>query len=73
MQFQHLSQIVCLVVEDVSVNDFEDSSHLFSESHKIFEDAVEVANPLTDGISMGPSLAFIPISVTIREKLSMCK
>ena len=42
---QNLSQTVFIVVEDVSVNDFEESPHLFSESHKIFENAVEVANP----------------------------
>jgi len=67
---QNVSQTVFIVVEDVSVNDFEESPHLFSESHKIFENAVEVANPLTDGISMDLSLAYIPISVSLRDKLS---
>lgn len=68
--FHNLSQTVFLVVEDVSVNDFEESPHLFTESHKIFEDAVEVANPWTDGLSIDLSLAFIPISVSLRNTLS---
>ena len=69
-KINNISQIIVFVIDDVSVNDFEENGLCFPETHKIFEDAVEMANPLSDGISMALSLAYTPISVSMRKKLS---
>ena len=69
VKWTNLTHTVILAVEDISVDDFEANPDLFPETLKIFEDAVEMANPNADGLSLSQSLAYVPLSVGATKRL----
>ena len=68
-----MTQTVILAVDNMTVSDFEDNPDLFPETRKIFEDAVEMCNPRSDGFNLALTLAYIPLSMATKRKLSTGK
>ena len=66
-KWNNLTQTLILIIEDVSVDDFENNTDAFSETSKIFQDGVEMSNPTSDGFSLDLALAYVPISHAMKS------
>lgn len=64
-----MTQTLVLIVEDVSVDELEENSDIFSETFRIFEDGVEMSNPASDGFTLDLALAYVPISHEIKNRV----
>lgn len=69
MKWTNLTHTVILAVDDISIDDFEANPGLFPETLRIFENAVEMANPLADGLTLSQSLGYVPLSVGATKRL----
>jgi len=69
VKWTNLSHTVVLAVDDISVEDFEANPDLFPETLRIFEDAVEMANPTSDGLTLSQSMAYVPLSIGATKRL----
>lgn len=58
-----------MIVEDVSVDELENNTDVFSETLKIFEDVVEMSNPASDGFSLDLALAYVPLSYAMKRRV----
>lgn len=66
-----MTQTVVVAIDNVSVADFEDNPDLFPETRKIFEDAVEMTNPRSDGFNLGFALAYTPLSLATKRRIRL--
>ncbi|XP_057372770.1 uncharacterized protein LOC130693610 [Daphnia carinata] len=68
-RWNNLTQTLIFIIEDVSVDEYEGNTDIFAETFKIFEDGVEMSNPVSDGFSLDLALAYVPISHEMKNRV----
>lgn len=68
-RWNNLTQTLIFIVEDVSVDEFEENTDIFAETFRIFEDGVEMSNPASDGFTLDLALAYVPISHQMKNRV----
>lgn len=68
-KWNNLTQTLVLVVDNISIDEFENNKDIFSETHRIFEDGVEMNNPKSDGFNLDLALAYVPISNGMKKRV----
>ncbi len=68
-KWNNLTQTLVLVVDNISIDDFENNKGIFSETHRIFDDGVEMNNPKSDGFNLDLALAYVPISNGMKKRV----
>ncbi|KZS03739.1 putative RNA exonuclease NEF-sp [Daphnia magna] len=68
-RWNNLTQTLIFIVEDVSVDEFEENTDIFAETFRIFEDGVEMSNPAKDGFTLDLALAYVPISHQMKNRV----
>ena len=68
-KWNNLTQTLILIIEDVSVDELENNTDIFSDTWKIFEDGVEMSNPKSDGFNLDLALAYVPVSHAMKCKV----
>lgn len=58
-----------MIIEDVSVDELENNTDVFSETSKIFQDGVEMSNPTSDGFSLDLALAYVQVSHAMKSRV----
>jgi len=68
-KWNRLSNMVCLVVDRVGVDDFLDSKEISPWFHDNIGNLLEVVSPASYSVCTAEELALMPISVTAKKKL----
>ncbi len=69
VKWNHVAQTVILAIDNVSVAEFTENPDCFPNTHRIFQDVVEMHNPRNDGYSLAPAIAFSAVSVATLRRL----
>jgi len=51
------------------VDELENNADVFSKTLTIFDDAVEISNPASDGFSLDVALAYVPLSHGMKSRV----
>ena len=62
-KWKNLASITVLAIENVGVDEFENNPDTFQKMNEIFQDRLEVCNPIIEGINLSLALAYIPLTV----------
>lgn len=68
-KWSFLTQTLVLVIEGVSVEDFEKNEDSFLATSSIFDNRVEMNNPRSDGISLVSEFAYVPINAEMKKRV----
>ncbi|XP_047534592.1 RNA exonuclease 5 [Vanessa atalanta] len=65
----HISKTTCLIIEGLSIKDWEKYEDTMVKTRKIFDNVVEILTPSVYGGSLVKELALVPLSETEKESI----
>ncbi|OWR51747.1 putative RNA exonuclease NEF-sp like protein [Danaus plexippus plexippus] len=65
----HITQTTCLIIEGISIQDWENYQDMLKSTHKIFDSAMEVLTPSVYNGSLVKEMALVPLSENEKETL----
>ncbi|KAK2709065.1 hypothetical protein QYM36_012920, partial [Artemia franciscana] len=68
-KWNHLSHVVCLVFEGLTVEDYENNLECFKNSKDIFTHGVEMATSASDDLSLAEDLSYVSLTKGHMERI----